>query len=73
MPLCYAFENRLLKLPYFHLRGHVCIFVKPPPSHQATYYALRPEVIESLFYLHQITGNPVYREWGWKIFTSIET
>ena len=41
--------------------------------HQATYYALRPEVIESLFYLHQITGNPVYREWGWRIFTSIET
>ena len=40
---------------------------------QGLYYNLRPEVIESLFYLHQITGNPVYREWGWKIFTSIET
>ena len=43
------------------------------PVMQGLYYNLRPEVIESLFYLHQITGNPVYREWGWKIFTSIET
>ena len=25
-----------------------------------------------MFYLHQITGNPVYREWGWSIFQSIE-
>jgi hypothetical protein len=48
---------------------HTCPFVPL----QATYYALRPEVIESLYYLHQITGNPVYREWGWKIFTAIET
>ncbi len=39
---------------------------------QVRYYALRPEVAESLFYLHQITGNPVYREWGWKMFQSIE-
>lgn len=28
----------------------------------------RPETIESLFYLWRITGNPMYREWGWKIF-----
>ena len=39
---------------------------------QVRYYALRPEVAESLFYLHQITGNPIYREWGWKMFQAIE-
>ncbi len=22
--------------------------------------------------LHQLTGNPVYREWGWKMFQAIE-
>lgn len=36
------------------------------------YYPLRPEVVESLFILHQITGDPVYREWGWEIFQCIE-
>ncbi|KAJ2778056.1 hypothetical protein H4R18_004826 [Coemansia javaensis] len=35
-------------------------------------YILRPETIESLFVLHRITGNPVYREWGWDIFQAIE-
>ena len=39
---------------------------------QASAYLLRPEVSESLFILHQLTGNPVYREWGWKIFQAIE-
>eukprot|EP00271_Cylindrocystis_brebissonii_P005107 TRINITY_DN1704_c0_g2_i1.p1 TRINITY_DN1704_c0_g2~~TRINITY_DN1704_c0_g2_i1.p1 ORF type:complete len:355 (-),score=48.40 TRINITY_DN1704_c0_g2_i1:188-1252(-) len=33
---------------------------------------LRPETIESLFYLFRITGNPLYRKWGWEIFQAIE-
>jgi hypothetical protein len=32
---------------------------------------LRPEAAESLFVLHQITGNPIYREWGWQMFLAI--
>jgi mannosyl-oligosaccharide alpha-1,2-mannosidase len=36
------------------------------------FYILRPEAAESLFILHQLTGNPVYREWGWKMFEAIE-
>lgn len=36
------------------------------------YYILRPEVVESLFILHRITGHPVYREWGWDIWKAIE-
>ncbi len=35
-------------------------------------YKLRPETVESLFILHKITGDPIYREWGWEIFQSIE-
>jgi hypothetical protein len=38
----------------------------------AIYYILRPETVESLFYLHQITGDPIYREWSWNIFTAID-
>lgn len=28
---------------------------------------LRPEVAESLYVLHQITGHPIYRDWGYQI------
>lgn len=39
---------------------------------QAPFYILRPEAIESLFILHQLTGNPIYREWGWEMFQAID-
>lgn len=39
---------------------------------RAPFYILRPEAAESLFVLHQLTGNPIYREWGWKMFQAIE-
>ncbi|GAM23503.1 hypothetical protein SAMD00019534_066780 [Acytostelium subglobosum LB1] len=35
-------------------------------------YILRPETVESLFYLWRITGNPKYQDWGWTIFQSLE-
>ena len=42
--------------------------VKPNDAH----YLLRPETIESLFYLYYFTGNKTYQDWGWKIFQGIE-
>lgn len=39
---------------------------------RARYYLLRPETVESFFVLHQLTGDPVYREWGWDTFQAIE-
>ncbi|KAJ8760005.1 hypothetical protein K2173_010861 [Erythroxylum novogranatense] len=33
---------------------------------------LRPETIESLFYLWRFTGNKTYQEWGWNIFQAFE-
>ncbi|KAF9582875.1 mannosyl-oligosaccharide alpha-1,2-mannosidase [Lunasporangiospora selenospora] len=33
---------------------------------------LRPETVESLFYLWRLTGDEKYRHWGWEIFESIE-
>jgi mannosyl-oligosaccharide alpha-1,2-mannosidase len=38
---------------------------------RAPWNLLRPEAAESLFILHQLTGNPIYREWGWKMFTAL--
>ena len=39
------------------------------PAERAPFYILRPEAAESLFILHQLTGNPIYREWGWRMFS----
>ena len=39
------------------------------PGDRAPFYILRPEAAEALFVLHQLTGNPVYREWGWRMFS----
>ena len=33
----------------------------------------RPETVESLFYMFRITGDPIYREWGWEMFQSFAT
>ncbi|KAF1811188.1 seven-hairpin glycosidase [Eremomyces bilateralis CBS 781.70] len=35
-------------------------------------YLLRPEAIESVFYLYRITGDPKYREAGWKMFENVD-
>ncbi|KAL4308311.1 hypothetical protein GQ457_01G024580 [Hibiscus cannabinus] len=33
---------------------------------------LRPETVESLFYLWRLTGNKTYQDWGWNIFQAFE-
>jgi hypothetical protein len=35
-------------------------------------YILRPETVESFFYLWRVTKDPVWRERGWAIFRAIE-
>ena len=34
-------------------------------------YVLRPEIVESAFYLQRFTGDPRYREMGWLFFDSL--
>ncbi|XXG96441.1 hypothetical protein Hte_002724 [Hypoxylon texense] len=36
-------------------------------------YILRPEAIESVFIMYRITGNPIWQDLGWEMFTAIET
>ena len=38
----------------------------------APHYLLRPEAVESFYILNFLTGDPIYREWGWEVFQSIE-
>lgn len=40
--------------------------IKPADSHNLQ----RPETVESLLYMWRITGDNVYREWGWEMFQS---
>ncbi|KAK3940536.1 mannosyl-oligosaccharide alpha-1,2-mannosidase [Diplogelasinospora grovesii] len=42
--------------------------VKPLDAHNLQ----RPETVESLFMMYRITEDPLYREWGWKIFQAFE-
>lgn len=36
------------------------------------YYILRPEILESYFYLWRITHDPKYREWAWDFAQALE-
>lgn len=42
----------------------ISLFFQPLDSHNL----LRPETVESLFYMYRFTKDKKYREWGWQIF-----
>ncbi len=43
-----------------------CSVLVPQPLDR--HNLLRPETVESLFYLYRLTGEEKYRKWGWNIF-----
>eukprot|EP00029_Vermamoeba_vermiformis_P005380 TRINITY_DN1853_c0_g1_i1.p1 TRINITY_DN1853_c0_g1~~TRINITY_DN1853_c0_g1_i1.p1 ORF type:complete len:617 (+),score=182.80 TRINITY_DN1853_c0_g1_i1:23-1873(+) len=43
-----------------------------PPMGDARAYIMRPETVETLFYMWRFTGEQKYRDWGWEIFEAIE-
>ena len=52
---------------------------KPPPSYSGrknplidSRNILRPETVESLFIAFSLTGDEIYRDWGWEIFQAFE-
>jgi mannosyl-oligosaccharide alpha-1,2-mannosidase len=66
---CYQMYHRLPT----HLAPETVRFVDGQDMvPQTNWYILRPETAEALFYLHQLTGHPIYREWAWEIFQGIE-
>lgn len=58
------------EITYFSMQedGRGDMYVKSNDAHNL----LRPEFIESLWYVYQITGNSTFQDWGWKIFQSFE-
>jgi mannosyl-oligosaccharide alpha-1,2-mannosidase len=43
-----------------------------PRDNGANRWLLRPELVESIFYMWRYTHDPIYREWGWDIVQAIE-
>ncbi|KAK5995685.1 Endoplasmic reticulum mannosyl-oligosaccharide 1,2-alpha-mannosidase [Cladobotryum mycophilum] len=52
------------------VKGKIEKFKLPPgfTSINNPSYLLRPEAIESVFYLYRITGDPIWMEKGWRMF-----
>lgn len=47
-----------------------------PPSYTkvtSRYYSLRPEAIESVFYMYRLTGDDIWRQKGWKMFEAVQS
>lgn len=59
------------EITYFNIQGENSndMYVKTSDAHNL----LRPEFIESLWYMFRFTKNATYREMGWKIFQGFET
>ncbi|XP_051170320.1 endoplasmic reticulum mannosyl-oligosaccharide 1,2-alpha-mannosidase [Leptopilina boulardi] len=69
----YAMQPTFLapEITYFNVLNSLDdnpMYVKPNDAHNL----LRPEFIESLFYMWYFTGNKTYQQWGWKIFQAFE-
>lgn len=57
------------EIAFFHPEpGGQDMTVKDNDAHNL----LRPETVESLFIMHRITKDPIYVEWGWKIYQNFE-
>ncbi|XP_066600437.1 endoplasmic reticulum mannosyl-oligosaccharide 1,2-alpha-mannosidase [Prorops nasuta] len=71
----YAIQPTFLapEITYFNIQksedeSQMDMYVKTNDAHNL----LRPEFIESLYYLYYFTGNKTFQDWGWQIFQAFE-
>ncbi|XP_066111754.1 endoplasmic reticulum mannosyl-oligosaccharide 1,2-alpha-mannosidase-like [Saccopteryx bilineata] len=77
MDTCYQMNRQMEtglspEIAHFNLyaqKDQKDVQVKPADRHNL----LRPETVESLFYLHRLTGDGKYQDWGWEILRSFNT
>ncbi|XP_057579268.1 endoplasmic reticulum mannosyl-oligosaccharide 1,2-alpha-mannosidase isoform X1 [Hippopotamus amphibius kiboko] len=77
MDTCYQMNRQMEtglspEIAHFNLhpeKSHKDVQVKAGDRHNL----LRPETVESLFYLHRLTGDRKYQDWGWEILLSFNT
>ena len=53
-------------------QGGRAVHPKPYTAVRDARYILRPEALESLFYMYRITGDPKYRDMAWDMFQTID-
>jgi len=75
MRTCYQMYNSTPtglspEITYFNTNPAVKddLYIKPLDRHNL----LRPETVESLFYMWRITKEQKYRDWGWNIIQAFE-
>ncbi|XP_007945146.2 LOW QUALITY PROTEIN: endoplasmic reticulum mannosyl-oligosaccharide 1,2-alpha-mannosidase [Orycteropus afer afer] len=74
METCYQMNRQMEtglspEIAHFNMvpqEGHKDVEVKPADRHNL----LRPETVESLFYLYRCTGDSKYQDWGWELLQS---
>ncbi|XP_036162800.1 endoplasmic reticulum mannosyl-oligosaccharide 1,2-alpha-mannosidase isoform X2 [Myotis myotis] len=74
METCYQMNRQMAtglspEIAHFNLhaqKDQKDVQVKPADRHNL----LRPETVESLFYLYRLTGDRTYQDWGWEILQS---
>ncbi|XP_015519447.2 endoplasmic reticulum mannosyl-oligosaccharide 1,2-alpha-mannosidase [Neodiprion lecontei] len=73
----YAVQPTFLapEISYFNIQkplegdaNQLDMYVKANDAHNL----LRPEFLETLFYMWYLTGNKTYQDWGWQIFQAFE-
>lgn len=77
METCYQMNRQMPtglspEIAHFNLhaqKDQKDVQVKPADRHNL----LRPETVESLFYLYRLTGDRKYQDWGWEILQSFNT
>jgi mannosyl-oligosaccharide alpha-1,2-mannosidase len=74
-------NGRLVKCPapechwddeVWRQQGGRAVFPKPYTAVRDAHYILRPEAIESLFYMYRIRGDPKYQDMAWDMFQTID-
>ncbi|KAJ8667304.1 hypothetical protein QAD02_008966 [Eretmocerus hayati] len=67
-PTCLAPEITYFNIHKSNDENQKDMYVKANDAHNL----LRPEFIESLYYMWYFTGNRTYQDWGWQIFEAFE-
>jgi len=68
---CHEFYSRQatgISPELVHFKNNREDFVVPS---DASYYILRPETVESFFYMYRFTGNKKYQDWGWDVYVAL--
>lgn len=55
-----------------HLSPERVIFNNEGFESKLNFNILRPETVESLYILNQLTGDPIFKKWGWDIYLAFE-